>query len=105
RARRGVAAAAEAVSSGQPSQATMACGGEVGARLVTGVDLGLAEARIPRRRGLAGVPRNPLSQSVCPGPWRAQEGVARASSGEAAHALSEGWHHTKQAARAARRSG
>ena len=90
RARLGVGAAAEAVSSGQPSQATMACCREAGARLVTGADLGMAEARIPCRRGLAGVPRNHLSQSVCPSPRRAQERVARASSGEAAHALSEG---------------
>ena len=80
----------------QPSRATMARCREAGARLVARADLGVAEARIPCRRRLAGVPRNHLSQFVCPGPRRAQERADRASSGRAAHALSERRHHAKR---------
>ncbi len=82
----------------QPSRATMARCREAGARLVARADLGVAQARIPCRRRLAGVPRNHLSQFVCSGPRGAQEGVDGASSGRAAHAPSERRHHTKSAA-------
>ena len=90
RARLGAGAAAEAMSFGALSRATMVRCREAGARLVAGADLGLAEARIPCRPRLAGVARNYLSQFVCAGPWRAEEGADGSSSGRAAHAPAKG---------------
>jgi hypothetical protein len=103
RARLGAGAAAEAVSSGEPSRATMARCSEAGARLVARADLRVAQARIPCRRRLAGIPRNHLSLFVCPSPRRSQESADRASSGRAAHAPAKRRYHAKPAARTDRR--
>lgn len=54
-------ASSQALSSGTSQRATMACGAEARAAMVTGADLWLAEAGVPGRPGHAVIPRSDLS--------------------------------------------
>ena len=55
--------------------ATMARGSETRAAMVAGADRRLVEAAVPNRSRHADIPRSHLSQSLHPGPRRAEEGA------------------------------
>ena len=91
-------AAPKGVSSGQPSQATMASRLPRNWRSIGRPrrSRGGSQRRVPCRRRLAGVPRNHLSQFVCPGPQGAQESSCLGIFGlRRSHALSERRHHAQ----------
>ena len=75
----GTGASSQALSSGTPQRATMACGAEAHAAMVTGADLWLAEAGVPDRPEHANISRSDLSQSLHPDPRRAEEGAEELS--------------------------
>src|SRR3982074_3479678 len=75
RERVGTGAASQALSPGAPQGATMACGAEARAAMVTGADLWLAEAGVPDRPRDANISRSDLSQSLRSAARRAEKGA------------------------------
>ena len=71
----GTGAASQALSPGAPQGATMACGAEARAAMVTGADLWMAEAGGPDRPRDANISRSDLSQSLRSDARRAEKGA------------------------------
>src|SRR5260370_13255319 len=81
----GTGAASQVLSPGAPQGATMACGAEARAAMVTGADLWLAEAGVPDRPRDANISRSDLSQSLRSDARRAE----KAADGALAHQTSD----------------